>query len=110
MSSNSLGRRILLSQLEGCISEWVRNNHNWIRYPIDWPDGSRIRGQTILNAAVVSLDEMMQGRYTFGANELFVFHALDSVLRKLENLLPPGARDELYERIEEEQDEESGTA
>jgi hypothetical protein len=102
MQSNSLGRRLVLSRLEGLVGESVRNNNNPIRYPLTWPDGSRLRGMhRILKASVVTLEEMLQGRYVFGANELFVFQALDNILADLEKRLPPGAMDELYESIEE---------
>src|SRR5947209_2235545 len=102
MPANSLGRRILLSRLEGRIGERVLNNKNWIRYPITFPDGSRLRGMhKILKADVVTLEEMKEGRYIFGANELFVYQALDKILNELESLLPPGAMDELYDRIED---------
>lgn len=43
----------------------------------------------------------MEGRYIFGANLLFVYRALDKILKELESMLPPGAMDELYDRIQE---------
>jgi hypothetical protein len=104
MPSNSTGRKILLSRLEGILGECVRNNKSWIRYPITWPDGSRIRGsRKILHAKVYTIDEMLEGRYIFGANELFVYRALNKILEELESMLPPGAMDELYDEIEEKE-------
>jgi hypothetical protein len=80
----------------------VLNNNKWIRYPVDWPDGARLRGEgTVLRAELYTLEEMLDGRYNFGENKLFVYHALNEVLSWLERELPPGAMDELYDRIEE---------
>jgi hypothetical protein len=88
--------------LEEVVGRQVLNNNKWIRYPVDWPDGARLRGEgTVLRADVYSLDEMLEGRYTFGANQLFVYRALNDLLGWLEEKLPPGAMDELYDRIEE---------
>ena len=101
MLSNTLGRRLLLTRLERMISECLRNNDNSFRYPVTWPDGSRLRGHKTLQAESVSMDELLEGRYIFGANELFIYRALDKVLTALENALPPGAMDELFDRIEE---------
>jgi DNA-directed RNA polymerase subunit alpha len=79
-----MGYRILLSKLEGIVSDCVENNGNPIRYPVSWPDGSRLRGQnTILKAEGYSFEEMAEGRYRFGANELFIYQALDKVLKYL---------------------------
>jgi hypothetical protein len=89
----------LLSVLEGIVAERVRNNGAQIRYPVDWPDGSRLRGKaTILRTDDSTYEEMARGRYVFGANELFVYEALDAIPRFLAvNLGNPEA---LYELVE----------
>lgn len=80
----SVGYLKLLSQLEGIVGDCVQNNGRPIRYPIDWPDGNRLRGKNIiLRAASYTFDEMSEGRYVFGANELLVYQALDKILKHL---------------------------
>ena len=102
MSMKSIqGRKILLSLLEFIVGKSVRNNDKWIRYPISLP-GGELRGNVRLATLREEWDDLMEGKYRFGANELFVFRALDEVLENLEKQLPPGAIDELCERIFEE--------
>jgi hypothetical protein len=45
----SLGRKRLLAELEGIVTDYIYNNGNQIRYPIDFNDGTRLKGRYILN-------------------------------------------------------------
>jgi hypothetical protein len=94
----------LLSILEGIVGDCVQNNGRQIRYPIDWPDGSRLRGkETILKTQEHTFEEMAEGRYVFGANELFVYRALDKVLQFLAvKMKDPSPLFELVEKLKNE--------
>ena len=45
----TLARKKLISKLEGIIADHIYNNGNQIRYPIDFKDGTRLRGRYILD-------------------------------------------------------------
>lgn len=99
----SRARKKLLSKLEGVVTDQIVNNGNIIRYPITFRDGSRLRGKYILDVNERNEDYFFTGRYVFGANELFIYKALDAVIDKLdaEGLID---FDELY-ALDDDEDE-----
>ena len=102
---NDLGKKKLLSILEGAFHDHVENNGKRIRYPITFDDNKEIRGRAILKITDESNNIFFSGRYQFGANKLYVYQAIESLLEKLEELeiLDTYAMKQL---IEEYQDEE----
>ena len=96
----SVARKKLISRLEGTLSEHIVNNGNNIRYPLTFIDGSKLKGNYILNVSDSNLSKFFPGKYIFGANELHIYKALDAVLDHLEceGLIDEYALDELEER------------
>lgn len=95
----SIVRKKLLSRLEGVVSDHVVNNGNTIRYPLTFIDGSKLKGNYILNVTENNSSKFFTGKYVFGANELYIYKALEAVLDHLERegLLDEEALDELEE-------------
>jgi hypothetical protein len=100
------GYRRLLAKLENRVANAVKNINatNPMRYPIKWPDGSLLEGKNvILKVEDYSFEEMAKGRYVFGANELFVFQALDNILQFLAvSMKDPQCLYDLVDRLNEE--------
>jgi hypothetical protein len=100
------GYRRLLAILEGKVANCVKNinSTNTMRYPIKWPDGSILEGSNkILNGQNYSFEELAEGRYVLGANELFIFQALDEILKFLAvSMKDPAPLYALVEQLENE--------
>lgn len=101
---NERARKRLISRLEGVVTDHIFNNGNSIRYPITFNDGSQLRGKFILDVNEGNEDKFFSGRYVFGANELFIYDALEAVILQLEEEgvidsvnLDFGLRDEDYD-------------
>ena len=77
-------RKKLISRLEGIVTDHITNNGNIIRYPITFKDGSQLRGKFILDVNENNENKFFSGRYVFGANELFIYEALEAVISQLE--------------------------
>ncbi len=67
------------------MTDYIDNNGNQIRYPIDFKDGTRLRGRYILDVNEENEDIFYSGKYTFGANKLYIYQALDAILDFLED-------------------------
>ena len=100
-----IGKKKLLSILEGVFHNHVVNNGKTIRYPITFDENKEIRGNFILKVTEENSSFFFSGRYQFGANALYIYKAIDSLLEKLDDL---GILDTyaLGSLIEEYQDEE----
>ena len=100
----SRARKKLLSRLEGIVTDQIANNGNIIRYPITFKNGSRLKGKYILDVNDSNEDYVFTGRYVFGANELFIYKALDAVIGQLES---EGLIDSFeLDMLDEDEDEE----
>jgi len=105
-------RRALLIELERVVGSqcWNGNirNGQWdqgrkFRYPISFPQKKGRRVRPVMSR--ISDATLLEGHYHFGANKLFIFRALNRVLKHLEkthgirldgagefaNARPPGA-------------------
>ena len=79
-----VGREKLIAKLEGIFYKHIYNNGSQIRYPIDFEDGTRLRGRYILRVTEDNKDIFFSGRYKFGANSVYIYEALDAILKFLE--------------------------
>jgi len=104
------GRIRLLSELEGVFHDFVVNNGGHIRYPITFNGNKKLRGRYVLKIAEENVNIFYSGRYVFGANELYIYKAIDELLRKLSrmNLIDEWALQDLLEEYQQEYDEEVG--
>lgn len=86
---STLGRMRLISHLEGIVSDNIHNNYDApIRYPITLDDSKELRGrQVILKVDELEWDELMKGKYVFGANKLYIYKALNQIIDYLNNKL-----------------------
>jgi len=80
----SLKREKLISKLEGILVDHIYNNGNSIRYPITFGDGSKLKGRYILDVNDENKDIFYSGKYVFGANELYIYDAINAMLEYLE--------------------------
>lgn len=80
----SLARKKLLSRLEGVVSDHIVNNGKNIRYPLTFIDGAKLKGNYILGVSENNSSKFFSGKYIFGANELYIYKALEAVLNTLE--------------------------
>ena len=99
----SLAREKLISKLEGIVTQYIYNNGNQIRYPVTFNDGTRLRGNYILDVDEENEDIFYSGKYTFGANKLYIYQALDAILDFLDE---EGADIWMVEDKYEEDDDE----
>lgn len=108
---SDLARKKLISSLESAFHESVINNDKKIRYPITFQDNSKLKGNYVLRVSESNESIFYSGHYQFGANALYVYKAIDALLRSLEmkGLIDEYALDELLEEYREEleQDNES---
>ena len=81
----SIGRKKLISKLEGIVYKNIYNNGNRIRYPITFKNGSKLKGNFILKITDENKEYFYTGRYIFGANELYIYNAIEQLLSYLEN-------------------------
>ncbi|MBY5947666.1 hypothetical protein [Photobacterium rosenbergii] len=78
--------KTLIRDLEVCFHNKVENNGRQIRYPLTF-DGDRVlRGSNIpmIDSAIEAV--FFSGRYKFGANDLYVYSAIDEVVKRLISL------------------------
>jgi len=81
----SIGRKKLIAKLEGKFFKNIYNNKNQIRYPITFKNGSKLKGRYILDVNNSNKDYFYSGHYVFGANKLYIYKAIDSMLQFLES-------------------------
>jgi hypothetical protein len=100
----SLARKKLISSLEAVFHDYVINNDNNIRYPISFKDNSKLKGNYVLRVEPGNEDIFYSGRYQFGANSLFIYSAINSLIQSLERrgLIDELALEELLEEYEEQ--------
>ena len=79
----SFERENLISRLEQVVTKHIYNNGRQIRYPVDFEDGSRFK-KSFLEVNEENEDIFYSGRYTFGANELYIYQAIEGLLDYLE--------------------------
>ena len=99
----SLARKKLIAELEGIVTDYIYNNGNQIRYPISFKNGRKLRGRYILNVNEENKDIFYSGHYTFGANKLYIYQAIDAMLDFLDD---KGADNWIVEEDYEEDDED----
>lgn len=81
----SIGRKKLIAKLEGRFFKNIYNNQNQIRYPITFKNGSKLKGRYILDVNDNNENYFYSGHYVFGANKVYIYKAIDSMLQFLEN-------------------------
>jgi hypothetical protein len=83
--NESLGRKRLISKLEGMVWREVYNNDSQIRYPITFEGKGRLQGRYILAVNQENESYFFTGKYVFGANELYIYRAINSILEYLKD-------------------------
>lgn len=69
--------------LEGVFTDNIFNNGKVIRYPITFENGSKLKGKFILDVNEGNEEHFFSGHYVFGANELYIYKALEAIIEKL---------------------------
>lgn len=105
---SDIGRKRLISELEGILHNHVENNDKKIRYPITFDNNKELRGKCILDVTKENSSIFYSGRYQFGANALNIYQAIDSLLDKLVDmrLIPEYLLDDMIkEKSDHDEDE-----
>jgi hypothetical protein len=78
-----------LSELEGIFVQAIYNNNRQIRYPIQFKSGDRLKGTMGRNVRLdtegIDAGELLSGQYVFGANSVYIFQALKSLIEYIED-------------------------
>jgi len=121
MSKLSNNRKRLLAHLEEVVGRHCYNGHiqnhgpggtwegegRWFRYPVRYGDegGWKTRGRL---SPSLNTEELLSAHYAFGANNLYIIHALNAVLDVLVKEYgleipedpPPPTREEVMEMLQ----------
>ena len=105
MEPTNVERAALLVVLEHLVRNHVYNNGARINYPLSGSESIKFHGNEVPDPHDIDAEFVQQARYEFGANDLYIYEALNEVLDYLEDHTDSSFEwlaEDLLEKYEEE--------